>query len=1718
MKRSKRVLSFVLAVLMAASYCTAFSFAATPSLEDFAIALDDTSVSAVNTGDNTFTVKLPDGRPRVPQVSAAAGAEVTQAFLPDDSDRATATVVSDGQTVKIEFVKDKNEGFVLQYDDYYTFDPGFSGASFVSDNPSVVEVSNKGEIHVLKVSDKAVNITATAGAQIKTLTITKTIKAVLAVWMLTGQSNSAINYFDKNTAIVPKKGTTLYYGWQFNGTSDSINYALPANLIPMTAANGTLNVASNEPALASTLYSKTGEKILMLNGGISGTGISYFLPGCGTDTKTYTWAHTNEVYEQAYALWNSKTYLENYETRVRSYFFLQGCAEVGSEWTVHYNGFAVNKNVNSFKTLGKTYAAGTHTWRTYMSDILGFDYCFDILIAWRPVGIVTSTRTAQLKLAEDFDDYFIASRINQTFSLDEGTYRYDNLHYSQIGKNYLGQSAAAKAAAVYQKAECLEPAKSADAYFNKIGYKDGETFYVSPGDFYNYCTRGYPYTTDDPFTYKFVGDNIVEFDGVNNFSIKTDAKPGASCQMEIYSYADSTKPLTTVTIQVAGDGAENFSTRGTKEYSWSFDADGKPTTTTGNIDLKDAGFGTGALEMSRDLVLDNTKYWAIEWEANGTASGSMLASSSNTAAQANGSGGKPDFVFIYYYNTTGWRIFRDTVYTDYFWQTHTGSDVTGKHTYKLECSGSLYKFSIDGKVIDTRELIEGHASYKDGSSYSGAGKFSDFWNIHYLLGGINQNGLSSTKYGYKGDVSYIKITTNESERKITNINGFPYAAVSGKGTKDAPYVINARVAEGTVINAASFTASTPAGTLLLSEETFGGKALDSFTCTAGGKTVYAMLTGSIASNSIFYKINFSTSSTPDRLPDNMYPDSNAVMVDVGKEAMAAAAGATLVRNVKGKTYNFVKGYNLYTDLDEAMDALGEDGTLFMMPGTYAQDVTLDKNITVIGPKAGVNPNRKGTLETDAWTLSDDRSNVAEEAVITGKWSLRTGCQKLTVDGISITLKGGFKDDATTDETPIDVTFDNVMIHDISAADALSFGEGNNRQSGARVGKLTLNHVCAYNNSRRLMLTALDDQSYNDCYFSGTNIIDFYRVPGVKDGNTDHTASYTVNGCYFDSINYRNFLTLAIAPNYSGSAAAYENIAFNITGNVFRNCIDSSTSTACGAVYLIADKDNFTMNVQQNTVYEDDASASEATKSFLYAVSYAANTGVDFARCYAIKNNRFISTAKDLPYVFSTNTTAYKSHNNICISGNYFEVAGALANATVNSISNSYTGGHIVSYSEYRFVQKDMTATDCMHPRTHVVKKAATCQEAGFEGTECLVCGEGLLGTEIPKIDHVGGDWTVISEPTCTEDGEEEQRCLMCKTLMSTRTKSKLGHDDGQWITMIEASCTQAGLESRYCTRDHALLETREIEKKPHNYTAEQTKAPSCSAEGEMTYTCTECKTFYTVPIKKTAHTPGAWEVTQKATCKQAGEEARRCLVCKEIMITREIEQLSHTPGAWVILKKATYTQSGLKQRSCLLCGDVLDTQEIPMLTTSVTDVFEDLGLRDWYVKNGAIDFVYRNKLFDGVSKTEFAPNENMTRAMFVTVLGRMAGVSVSKNVKTKFSDVKSGQWYTGYIKWASDNGIVNGDNGKFMPDDNVTREQICKMMVTYCSFAGIKLKTDHKEVIFKDQAKISGWAKEYVKKCQMAGLVNGSGGYFRPQGYATRAEVATIIMNFKKNY
>lgn len=164
----------------------------------------------------------------------------------------------------------------------------------------------------------------------------------------------------------------------------------------------------------------------------------------------------------------------------------------------------------------------------------------------------------------------------------------------------------------------------------------------------------------------------------------------------------------------------------------------------------------------------------------------------------------------------------------------------------------------------------------------------------------------------------------------------------------------------------------------------------------------------------------------------------------------------------------------------------------------------------------------------------------------------------------------------------------------------------------------------------------------------------------------------------------------------------------------------------------------------------------------------------------------------------------------------------------------------------------------------------------------------------------------------------------------------------------------------------------------------------------------------------------------------------------------------------------------------------------------------------------SIEFVAARGLLNGTGNNKFSPDTSMTRGMFVTALGRLAGADVSSYTTSSFTDVKAGSYYLGYIEWASKNGIVNGTgNGKFAPDQSISREQLAVIMQNYAKAIGFELPKAHAENTFADNAKIGSYAKDAVKVMQMAGVLAGkNGNKFDPQGTATRAEVSAVLKRF----
>ncbi len=192
---------------------------------------------------------------------------------------------------------------------------------------------------------------------------------------------------------------------------------------------------------------------------------------------------------------------------------------------------------------------------------------------------------------------------------------------------------------------------------------------------------------------------------------------------------------------------------------------------------------------------------------------------------------------------------------------------------------------------------------------------------------------------------------------------------------------------------------------------------------------------------------------------------------------------------------------------------------------------------------------------------------------------------------------------------------------------------------------------------------------------------------------------------------------------------------------------------------------------------------------------------------------------------------------------------------------------------------------------------------------------------------------------------------------------------------------------------------------------------------------------------------------------------------------------------------------------------VVQEQKEEKLSENTKTSFTDIN-NHWAEKE--IEEVVNKGLFSGITETTFEPDKEMTRGMFVTVLGRMSGEKIS-NMTTNFKDVDNGKYYAPYIAWANKNGIISGiSETEFTPDVSVTCEQAAVILSKYA---------DYKNIVFENRSispsitGVSEWAKENVIRAGKAGIITkqNTNGY-NYNSSATRADVASMLSNFTEYY
>ena len=431
----------------------------------------------------------------------------------------------------------------------------------------------------------------------------------------------------------------------------------------------------------------------------------------------------------------------------------------------------------------------------------------------------------------------------------------------------------------------------------------------------------------------------------------------------------------------------------------------------------------------------------------------------------------------------------------------------------------------------------------------------------------------------------------------------------------------------------------------------------------------------------------------------------------------------------------------------------------------------------------------------------------------------------------------------------------------------------------------------------------------------------------------------------------------------------------------------------------------------------------------------------------------------------------------------------------------------------------------------------TCTKQGYTHHVCTVKGctyAPVDDTYVAATDHT---WvkTQTNAPTCTEQGTAFYKCSACG---ATRTEkiAALGHDLSRCDLVPDATCTQPGRAVGTCARCGMKID-EVIPAKGHDYSYKSASStePTCTESGRYQGTCPRCGKEYNDTIPALGHDWGEWVVTQEPTAETTGYRYHLCARCN----TREGEDIpklhEHAWNAGVVTQKPTATEPGVKTFTCTICG-ATKTESIPATglpgtcpggPTCPGYAFHDMPVpADW--SHEGLDYCIYRGYVAGTSASTVAPNGVCTRAQLVSILYRMQGEPTTvkgyelAKLRAPFDDVPRGQWYTDAIWWAKLTGVVAGTSATtFDPEGEITREQLAVILYNYTQqFAPGSIPAAGSLAGFPDAGSVSSWARTEMAWAVGNGLISGTGSggvaYLSPQGSATRAQVAAILMRFEQ--
>ena len=438
---------------------------------------------------------------------------------------------------------------------------------------------------------------------------------------------------------------------------------------------------------------------------------------------------------------------------------------------------------------------------------------------------------------------------------------------------------------------------------------------------------------------------------------------------------------------------------------------------------------------------------------------------------------------------------------------------------------------------------------------------------------------------------------------------------------------------------------------------------------------------------------------------------------------------------------------------------------------------------------------------------------------------------------------------------------------------------------------------------------------------------------------------------------------------------------------------------------------------------------------------------------------------------------------------------------------------------------------CLHTDYGTTERTvpATCGEAGRVDTICSNCGEVVSTRELPPTGaHDWGNGVVTTAPTETTPGV---RTFTCRGCDQTRTEAipATGAHDYRFTKTVDPTCTDGGYDLYTCSGCGATEKRNLTDAAGHKWDGGTvTTAPTETTPGVRTFTCTVCDQTRTETIPATGAHDYRFTTTVDPTCTDGGYDLYTCSGCGATERRNLTDAAGHKWDGGTVTTAPTETTPGVRTYTCTVCGQTR-TEAIPATGASTCTggpSCPSYGLRDVagpdYWAHKGIDYCVRNRLMSGVGAGTFSPDTACTRAQIVKILYNLSGNQTDYSYYyLPFTDVAPGAWYYNAVAWAYCNDVTSGTSATtFTPNAAITRQQLVTFLYRYTVKYAPEFTGNAAPIsAFPDAGSVANWAYAAMSWAVGNGLIKGNGhdnglDYLDPNGSATRAQTATIIMRY----